>query len=154
MKLWPTFYRCFSEAATVKRDIGAKRDPSAAEIDWLDSIEPETGDVRVAGRMRRITAAAGALDAARAELDAAVAASRATGDTWDVIGIALGVSRQAASQRFGQRGQKQATTVAPTKQDPAKKAPQEKQESSPRVGHPAAGTAARKASHAPSARST
>jgi hypothetical protein len=50
----------------------------------------------IAGRMRCITAAAEALAAARAELDAAVAASRATGDTWDVIGIALGVSRQAA----------------------------------------------------------
>lgn len=81
---------------TVKRDIGAKRDPRAAEVEWLDSIEPETGDVGVAGRMRCITAAAEALDAARAELDAAVAASRATGDRWDVIGIALGVSRQAA----------------------------------------------------------
>jgi hypothetical protein len=62
--------------------------------------------------MRRIIAASEAFGAARAELDAAVAAARAAGDTWAVISIALGVSRQAANQRFGQRGQKQATEVA------------------------------------------
>ena len=69
--------------------------------DWLDSIEPDPADARDATHIRRILAANEALIAAEAELRAAVAAARAAGDTWDVIGVALGVSRQGAYQRFG-----------------------------------------------------
>jgi dihydroxyacetone kinase len=48
-------------------------------------------------------AAAEALDAAaEADLRKTVAAARAAGDTWAMIGVALGISRQAAYQRFGQ----------------------------------------------------
>lgn len=68
---------------------------------FLDSVEPQ-GPARDGAHIRRIIAAAEALAAANAELDAAVAAARAAGDTWDAIGVALGVSRQAAFQRFGQ----------------------------------------------------
>ncbi|CAM3108469.1 hypothetical protein BST27_18590 [Mycobacterium intermedium] len=71
--------------------------------DWLDSIEPNPADARDATHIRRIIAANDALRAAQAELQAAVAAARAAGDTWDAIGAALGVSRQAAYQRFGRR---------------------------------------------------
>ena len=79
-----------------------KNDPSADEInDWLDSIEPDPSDARDATHMRRIIAAAEALTTAELELRAAVAAARAAGDAWDMIGLGLGVSRQAAYQRFG-----------------------------------------------------
>jgi hypothetical protein len=56
--------------------------------------------------MRRIIAAAERVDEAEAELRAAVKAARDAGDTWAVIGLALGVSRQAALQRFGQDADK------------------------------------------------
>lgn len=80
----------------------AKRDPSSAEIDqWLDAIEPNPSDARDSTHIRRIIAAAKAVDASQAELRAAVAAARSAGDTWDLIGVALGISRQAAYQRFG-----------------------------------------------------
>jgi len=68
--------------------------------DWLDTVEP-VGPARDATHLRRIIAAAEGLKAAEVELVAAVAAARAAGDTWDAIGVALGVSRQAAYQRFG-----------------------------------------------------
>jgi hypothetical protein len=79
-----------------------KEDPTADEIDdWLDSIEPDPKDARDGAHYRRIVAAAEAVDAASSDLDDAVAAARAAGDTWAMIGVALGVSRQAAYQRFG-----------------------------------------------------
>lgn len=70
--------------------------------EWLDTIEPD-GPARDATHIRRIIAAAEALEGADVELTAAVAAARAAGDTWDAIGVALGTSRQAAYQRFGKR---------------------------------------------------
>ena len=68
--------------------------------DWLDSIEPDPADARDASHMRRIIAANEALEAAQTELRDAVNAAREAGDSWAVIGVALGISRQAAQQRF------------------------------------------------------
>lgn len=69
--------------------------------DWLDSVEPDPADARDASHIRRIIAANDAVESAQGELVSAVSAARAAGDTWDAIGVALGVSRQAAYQRFG-----------------------------------------------------
>ncbi|MGO9157376.1 hypothetical protein [Mycobacterium sp.] len=71
--------------------------------EWLDSIEPNPADARDASHMRAIIAAKQALDDAEAQLAAAVHAARAAGDTWAAIGVALGITRQAAYQRFDQR---------------------------------------------------
>lgn len=68
---------------------------------FLDQIEPDPADARDASHIRRVIAASEAVEVAQGELVAAVAAARAAGDTWDAIGVALGVSRQAAFQRFG-----------------------------------------------------
>ncbi len=68
---------------------------------FLDSVKPDRADARDATHIRRIIAANKAVEAAHGELAAAVAAARAAADTWDAIGVALGVSRQAAYQRFG-----------------------------------------------------
>lgn len=68
---------------------------------WLDSIKVDPGDARDATHMRRIAAAAKTRDDADTELVDAVTAARAAGDTWAMIGAALGISRQAAYQRFG-----------------------------------------------------
>lgn len=68
---------------------------------WLESVEPNPADARDATHLRRIVAAAEAVENAEAELRAAVKAARDAGDTWAVIGLALGISRQGAYQRFG-----------------------------------------------------
>jgi hypothetical protein len=68
---------------------------------WLDELDPATTPARDAKHMRRIAAARDRLAQADRELHEAVAAARAAGDTWSMIGMALGTSRQAAYQRFG-----------------------------------------------------
>ena len=71
------------------------------EIDeMLDSLDPRVHKARDATGFRRIVAAQKAVDAAEAELAEAVAAARAAGDSWTIVGVALGISRQAAQQRF------------------------------------------------------
>ncbi|MGM0385467.1 MAG: hypothetical protein ACQERF_05740 [Actinomycetota bacterium] len=70
----------------------------------LDELNPETHPARDAVHFRRIVAARANLLAAEEELRAAVEASREAGDSWIVIGAALGISRQAAQQRFGRHG--------------------------------------------------
>jgi hypothetical protein len=72
------------------------------EIDrWLDGLDPEQTPARDGARMRQIAAARHHVDDAEQELRDAVAEARAAGDTWSMIGIALGTTRQAAFQRFG-----------------------------------------------------
>lgn len=92
--------------------------------DWLDSIEPNPGDARDATHIRRIIAANEGVSEAESELRGAVTAARAAGDTWDAIGVALGVSRQAAFQRFGKLVaiDLQREARAPAKKAPVKKA--------------------------------
>lgn len=70
------------------------------QIAALDEITPETHPARDATHFRRIIAAVDGVETAEAELRAAVAAARAAGDSWTVIGAALDISRQAAQQRF------------------------------------------------------
>jgi len=71
------------------------------EMTGLHTVDPSTHPARDAVNTRRITAAQKGIIAAEAELVAAVAAARAAGDSWTVIGAALGTTRQNAFQRFG-----------------------------------------------------
>jgi hypothetical protein len=74
-----------------------------AETDaGLDAIDPTRVGARDARHFRRIIAARRGIADAEAELREAVAAARAAGDSWTLIGAALDTSRQAAFQRFGQ----------------------------------------------------
>jgi dihydroxyacetone kinase len=66
----------------------------------LDVLNPATTTARDATHFRAIVAASEAVDAAESELRAAVREAREAGDSWTVIGAALGVSKQAAQQRF------------------------------------------------------
>jgi Tfp pilus assembly protein PilF len=80
-------------------------EPTAAEQAeaterWLDSLDPTQLDVRDASHLRAIIAAAGALATAEENLRKAVAGARTAGDSWTVIGTALGTSKQAAHERF------------------------------------------------------
>jgi hypothetical protein len=69
----------------------------------LTSPETDTSD------LRRISDAAEAIVAAREALGAAVAAAKAGGRSWGQIGMVLGVSKQAARERFGTPAPRTAT---------------------------------------------
>ena len=64
----------------------------------LDSVAPES--LRDASHFRGIIEARKRLKVADKELRDAVAGARAAGDSWTVIGAALGTTKQAAFQRF------------------------------------------------------
>lgn len=68
----------------------------------LDALSPATHPARDAAGFRAIRAAMRQVEDAEQVLRAAVRAARAAGDSWAVIGTALGTTRQAAFQRFGQ----------------------------------------------------
>ena len=69
----------------------------------LDALDPAITRSRDAVHIREIIAARKDVEAADSRLRAAVAAARAAGDSWAVIGMALDTTRQAAYQRFGQK---------------------------------------------------
>ena len=75
-------------------------DMGAKEKSGLDNLDLYTTPTNDAKNFRRIIAARENLDKARKELQDAVADARAAGESWTVIGRALGVTRQAAQQRF------------------------------------------------------
>ena len=67
----------------------------------LDGLNPATVHARDAVHFRAIIAAQDGVDRADRELHDAVRAARDAGDTWLSIGMALGVTKQAAQKRFG-----------------------------------------------------
>ena len=67
---------------------------------WLDSLDPATTPASDAADLRRIGAALSDVDVAENELADAVRAARERGRSWATIGMVLGVSKQAAQQRF------------------------------------------------------
>lgn len=77
----------------------AEQEADATE-QWLNSLDPARLDFRDATHVRAIIAAAEAREAADESLRRAVADARANGDSWTVIGAALGISKQAAYERF------------------------------------------------------
>lgn len=77
--------------------------PNAPALDQtgLDQLDPATHESRDASHFRELVAAAAALEADEQRIREAVARAREAGDSWTVIGAALGMSRQGARQRFG-----------------------------------------------------
>lgn len=67
----------------------------------LDDLDPSTVTARDAVHFRRIIAAQEDVVRADQELHDAVRAAREAGDSWLSIGVALGVTKQAAQKRFG-----------------------------------------------------
>lgn len=67
----------------------------------LDDLDPATVIARDAVHFRRIIAARDGVTRADRELRDAVRAARDAGDSWLSIGMALGVTKQAAQKRFG-----------------------------------------------------
>jgi dihydroxyacetone kinase len=67
----------------------------------LDDLDPRSVTARDAVHFRRIIAAREGVAHADRELHDAVQAAREAGDSWLTIGMALGVTKQAAQKRFG-----------------------------------------------------
>lgn len=78
----------------------SKTDTDQAVEQALDELVPNPDDARDATPFREIFRAAQAVEDAQTELRAAVARARAAGTSWTVVGAALGVTKQAAAQRF------------------------------------------------------
>jgi hypothetical protein len=85
--------------AVVKMKMRTKSDGTG-----LDSVAPES--LRDASHFRRIIEAKKVLEAAEQDLRDSVVAAREAGDSWTVIGAALGVTKQAAFQRFAKHTQR------------------------------------------------
>ncbi len=76
-------------------------DRAAKRFDQLaDELDPATTDVDNTDDLRAIATASDAVRADEARLLEAVEVARAHGRSWNHIAVALGVSRQAARQRF------------------------------------------------------
>jgi len=65
-----------------------------------EQLDPETTQIDTTDDLRDIAVAAEAVQADQARLEEAVQVARARGRSWNQIAVALGVSRQAARQRF------------------------------------------------------
>jgi DNA-directed RNA polymerase specialized sigma24 family protein len=68
-----------------------------------DSLDPDTAKVEGTDDLRAVSAAAETVRADDARLREAVLLARAHGRSWNHIALALGVSRQAARQRFADK---------------------------------------------------
>ena len=68
-----------------------------------DSLDPATAHVEATDDLRDIATAAESVRANDARLREAVLLARARGRSWNHIALTLGVSRQAARQRFADK---------------------------------------------------
>lgn len=66
-----------------------------------DDLDPAVGEPENTDDLRAVATASEAVHADEARLQEAVEVARAHGRSWNHIAVALGVSRQAARQRFG-----------------------------------------------------
>jgi len=69
----------------------------------LDVLDPATAAVENTEDLRAVAVAADTLATDEARLTKAVKIARVRGRSWTRIGLALGVSRQAARQRFADK---------------------------------------------------
>jgi len=81
--------------------------PTRAEIDAaiekIENFDPKDARWVDATPLRDITAATEAIRAAESKQREAVQLARARGISWNFIALSLGVSRQAARERFAER---------------------------------------------------
>lgn len=68
-----------------------------------DELDPAGVEAQQTDDLRSVAAAAEAVRADEAELRDAVEVARGRGRSWNEIALALGVSRQAARQRFADK---------------------------------------------------
>ena len=70
---------------------------------WADEMDPATAEAEDISDLRAIAEAAEQARRDEALVAERVAVARAHGRSWNRIAAALGVSRQAARQRFGRK---------------------------------------------------
>jgi len=93
-----------SDEVTMTRHTDKEIEQAAQRFKRLaDSLNPATAEVEGTDDLREIATAAEAVRADDARLREAVLLARAHGRSWNHIALALGVSRQAARQRFADR---------------------------------------------------
>lgn len=68
---------------------------------WLDSLDPASVASEDTADLRAVAIAVGAVADAERDLRDAVHTARRSGRSWGRIAMVLGVSKQAAQQRFG-----------------------------------------------------
>lgn len=89
---------------------------------WLDSLDPKTTPADRIEDLRAVASAGERVATAEKDVAAAVVKARKNGRSWAMIGRSLGISAQAAHQRYGTVERKPATKKAPAKKVAAKKA--------------------------------
>ncbi len=77
---------------------------------WSDTLTAD--DFEATDDLVAVARAADAVEAAKVALEAAVTTARAGNRSWNQIALSLGVSRQAARQRFGDSGDAEALARA------------------------------------------
>lgn len=76
---------------------------AAAEAEaWLDTLDPAAVPAQDTSDLRSVAEAVRDIARDEARLRGAVQAARGNGRSWGRISMALGVSRQAARERFGE----------------------------------------------------
>lgn len=68
-----------------------------------DELDPDTAEVDHTDDLRQVAIVSETLRAEEAQLRETVNIARAHGRSWNQIAVALGVSRQAARQRFADK---------------------------------------------------
>lgn len=77
---------------------------AAERFDQLaDSLDPETAEVEDLSDLQAVAVASDAVQADETRLYSAVRTAREHGRSWNQLATALGVSRQAARQRFADK---------------------------------------------------
>jgi len=69
---------------------------------WLDGLDPATAPAEDPKELRRIGFAKRDIHVAEDELRMAVREARTAGYSWSAVGRTLGVTKQAAQERFGE----------------------------------------------------
>jgi hypothetical protein len=69
---------------------------------WLDSLDPEATPAEDTSDLREIGLLLGKQVSLQKQLEDAVVAARHNGRSWSEIGLVLGISKQAARERYGQ----------------------------------------------------
>ncbi len=77
---------------------------AAAEVEaWLETLNPVDHPAEDTTDLRAIAVAVGDIAEGERRLREAVAEARSNGRSWGRISMALGVTKQAARERFGER---------------------------------------------------
>lgn len=89
---------------TIRRHTDDEVERAAERFEQLaDHLDPEAAQVDHTDDLRHIAAVSEAIRADEVKLQKAVAVARAHGRSWNQVAVALGVSRQAARQRFADK---------------------------------------------------